>query len=262
MSIKNKHEKQKELNIEESIHFLACFRDARANTLKDIENFNDIIIAIESFGSFLSNKILSGFGDYKCIIKEFVTKFLCDYETEFFETKYDIVRTTRNESIHSGVFARNVSTHSLELLLIIEGALLSFMSKTHSTVGSFMVNNVIVAQPWQTVKIVRNIMLTNSFTHIPVYHKDDWCLVSETDIINFLGVNYYDKSRKENSVKTIQELIESKSYRKIEVVHKPLTESLEEIKNCFLSNCGRPILIVNNIHKNQLLGIITPYDIL
>lgn len=256
------YKKQKELKKEEAIYFLASFRDARANTLKDSENFKDIIIAIENFGCFLGNNSLNGFSNYKCIIKEFVRKFLCDYETEFFETKYEIVRTTRNESIHSGVFARNVSTHSLELLLIIEEALLSFMSRTSSTVGSFMINNVIVVQPWHTVKIVRNIMLTNSFTHIPVYHKDDWYLVSETDIIIFLGVNFSDSSRKHNSVKTIQELIESLAYKHQKVTCKHENEPLEEIKKEFIDNNGRPVLIVHSSKKEQLLGIITPYDIL
>src|SRR5262249_22451870 len=92
-----------------AMHFRDQLRTARAAALRDAEAFQEIVIAIERLGAFLSGRI-GDLGKYASIVKtQAVKSFMaeevpgaCPDFHQRFETKYDLVRQGRNSAIHEG----------------------------------------------------------------------------------------------------------------------------------------------------------------
>jgi predicted transcriptional regulator len=59
----------------------------------------------------------------------------------------------------------------------------------YDKVSHFMVRNPIIASLWQPISSIRQTMLANSFSYLPVLKSDDqWRLVSDYQIVKFLRV--------------------------------------------------------------------------
>lgn len=253
------------LSLTEATYFLNKFRVARYNALNDSENFNDIILTIEEFGCFGGKKIENGLAHYEPILKTFVQENGIREDLIFFCHKFEVIRVCRNESIHSGVYARNITNHCIEITIFFEELLKIFIAmQDYSNVSNFMIANPVAAEDWYTVKMARNIMLTNSFTYIPIFLKEkkEWRLISETNIIEFMGVDFQNqKDRNSNSIKSINELINDLGSEIFKPKNINPESSIHSVKDCFIKHDGKPVLITGN-NIDQLIGIITPYDIL
>lgn len=153
--------------------FRLQLQQARENALKDAEAFDEIIHAIERLGSFCKGQMLD-LGKYKLVVKEVADRspLAADVPSLWrnvhtpFSVLYDIVRDARNDALYIGASARHLTTHAIELALIVEDALR--MYEDGKNVSDYMVRDPVCAHLWQPVSLVRQQMLTNSFSYLPV----------------------------------------------------------------------------------------------
>src|SRR5439155_14524227 len=96
-----------------------------------------------------------------------------------FSVLYELVRRGRNAAMHEGASARHLTLHAIELALVLEDALMMGMDQ----IGDYMVRNPVYAALWQPLSFVRQEMLVNSFSYLPVAIEErsgkDWRLVSD-----------------------------------------------------------------------------------
>ena len=248
------------LAIEECSYFLAKFKEARLAILKNSEDFDFFINVLEEFGSFITiNKNAKTLNDYETAIKQYQELYFWNIYTPYFNAEFLIVRTARNEAYHQGVHARNLSKHCIELSFIIEKALISNCMNLSLLAENVMVKNVTFAEEWMPIKMIRREMLINSFTHIPIHKGGMWFLISELNILSILGVNY-NSERGVKEKELIGPLVTEAKFEKATTMQ---TDSkIADVLIKLEKNNGKPILIFSDVKEENLLGIITTYDIL
>lgn len=241
-------------------------RQARATALRDAEAFDQIIHVVERLGSFLLGKI-KDLNAYQPKLEELAKESgLYDAPNQSrgirtpFPDLYDLVREARNDALHQGAFARHLTQHAIELSLVLEDALGEILAPV---VSDYMVRNPVCAELWQPISFIRQQMLENSFSFLPVRgeegeEKKQWYLVSDMDIAGYL--------RKDNSKDRKKRLAASlRDARQAEI-------RLQEAKDCKetttlvkamekLKKSNGQLLLVCNGEKN-LIGIVTAFDLL
>jgi hypothetical protein len=135
----------------EARYFRDQFRDARAVALADAEGFQELLFCIERFGTRLTDSVCS-LEYYKGSIVNFargsalaesVPRNIGNLLTPF-PRLCEMVKEARNEALHHGAFARNLTSSAIQLALVLEDAL---MADRH-TVGDYMVRGPVCAEPW------------------------------------------------------------------------------------------------------------------
>lgn len=181
----------REIDPEAVLYFRNEFREARTAALKDAEGYQQILFVLERFGAYLLeleytgrfwlkikrpkrrvDPVLAKFQRHVITLVERYHpsqgKLPDDYHTAF-DSLYDMVRRSRNDALHQGAVARNLTSHSVQLSLMLEDALMS--ASKSKKIGDYMVRNPVCASEWQPVSFVRQMMLENSFSYIPVCMK-------------------------------------------------------------------------------------------
>jgi hypothetical protein len=242
------------------ITFSGQLREARENALRDAEAFDGIIHVVERLGSFLCKKV-GDLGRYKEEIGERASHSALaeDIPGQWrgvhvpFSLLYDLVKDARNDALHQGAFARRLTGHAIELSLLLEDALRRSLER--AAVGDYMVRNPTCAELWQPISFIRQQMLANSFSFLPVKSGADWYLVSDLEIATFLGT---DVSKRRNRL--AQSLKASEiplQQAKFCAVDAPLEEALR-----VLDSGQRPLLVGGDGDQQALVGIVTPFDLL
>ena len=241
--------------------FLEEFRFARAQVLEDTENFSAVIHAIERLGSFLY-PTGGGLASYQAKILE-----LCKNSAVFqsmrcwmgrdYETLYNTVKEARNETMHVGATARHAASNALLLSLLVEDAL----TGDSSAMQNYMVSDPVCAERWQPIGMIRQKMLTNSFSFLPVRPDADvksWQLISDLQLARFLRDGSSSK-RRSRLATTLEAAIADKG-----VVLEPVTCCLvdEKIENLLSQLEQKPILLFADKEKTRLAGLVTPFDLL
>ena len=85
--------------------------------------------------------------------------------------------------MHQGAFARHLTVHAIELAIVLEDALTQLKNPM---VSNFMVRNPVCAEMWQPVGLIRQQMLVNSYSYLPVLRENHWYLISDADIAMYL----------------------------------------------------------------------------
>ena len=129
-----------------------------------------------------------------------------------------------------------------------------------------MVRNPVCASEWQPISFVRQMMLENSFSYIPVYMKkgDDkreaWYIIADYHIEKYLRPADSNSCRKRLLAKPIKDAIGSD-------IEKALTARPNEPVKAVLGRAeverdkGKPILVKRDNCK-ELLGIVTISDLM
>lgn len=118
-----------------------------------------------------------------------------------------------------------------------------------------MTRNPVCAYPWQPVSFIRQTMLENSFSYIPVYMKEAWHTIADYDIACYLRPANTTACRKKLLSTPLECAIESGlTIEKAVVVPKKVGEALDYAN-------GRPILVKRD-DCDELLGIATPFDLM
>ena len=250
-----------DLTTEQQIDFRNQFRRGRAIAYKDAENFHELLYALERLGLVLTGPKtgLTGYGD---ALKRLAASsaLACEIPDENrayhspFDTLFSEIVSARNDAMHEGAFARHLATNVSRLALMIEDALMVGNSK----VTEFMVRDPLGARGWQPVSFVRQKMLENSFSFLPIYIENrGWHFISEYSIAKFLRNT--SQKRRDLLATRVEDAIASGDL-KVEIAKtcEPAT-SVDEAAR-ILENA--PLLVVVSESDAQLLGIITAFDIM
>jgi len=248
---------------EAALHFRDQLRIARAAAFRDAESFQEILFVIERLGAYLSSN-RGNLGSYLATIKhqaacspmaEEVPKCLPDFHQQF-DVKYDIVREARNSALHEGALARHLTINAAELSLVLEEAIMN----ERYQVSDFMVRNPVCAFMWQPLSLIRQTMLVNSFSYLPVpvekNGNTDWRLVSDCRLARCLR-----KKGRVTKDALIQGLGEAVKSGQIELHSARTCSPQDKIESVLQRSDELPTLVLSPYNK-ELLGILTPFDLL
>ena len=141
------------------------------------------------------------------------------------------------------------------------------MTEKATTIADFMVRGPICALPWQPISFVRQQMLANSFSYLPMQWEMEqgttWKLVSDFHIARFLRTpgNPGSKERKRRLAKTVQDAADEGALELEDAASCSTRTTVEEALPLF-SGDGRPLLIHHQDDPYRLMGIVTAYDLL
>ena len=195
-----------------ALYFRDELRSARASALRNAEAFEEVIFVFERLGIYLTKKV-SGLSDYGNKIAEIAKRSTQAANSEVdpqqrqpdFHRLYKIVKDARNDAMHVGAYARHLTTSSVELAVVLEDALMS----NSYLVQDFMVKNPICAFIWQPLGLVRQTMLANSFSYLPVQEKPNgsWSWLSDFELARLLRSASSGNQRKELLALTLEEAL-------------------------------------------------------
>jgi hypothetical protein len=253
-----------EISKEAALSFRDQLREARLKAQADAEAFEEIVFVLERLGCYL-RKEQGSLGRYEKYIVRLASRSplfhtVPDAFRELhipFPILYDRVRQARNDAMHGGAAARYATAHAVELAVVLEDALMNGYDK----VSDFMVRNVICAELWQPLSFIRQIMLASSFSCLPVKAVHDgkplWELVSDKALAQYLRCVSNGGLLKDLLV---QPLGEAKGNGMILPVARTCVAT-DPVRDVLAGWDGQPVLVVRQ-NKGELLGILTPYDLL
>jgi len=239
---------------------------ARENAIKDAEAFEGIIHVIEKLGVLLFGKT-ENLGKYGSDIKKLAadSPLAAGLSREWhtpFDLLYDMVTQARNDALHIGAFARHLTTHAIELALVLEDALRIKENSMSKKVNDFMIRNPVCAHLWQPVSFIRQTILTNSFSYLPVQNEDKvWCLVSDLLIARYLQQAERDKARKKALARPLGatgiKFLEAKLICQGMTIDELFGQAAfcEQIES-------KPLLVRRDDKLDELVGILTPFDLI
>ena len=192
----------------ERISFRDGLREARYKALADAEGFQQMCIAIEALGKrFTPNA--QGLNDCEPRLKLLAnqagllgTDDVIESCGKRFDALFTALREARNDVAHTGAYARHVAADAVVLCLVLEEALMS----KRITVGDFMVSTPVCVQPWQTVGYARQLMLSNSFSYLPMWDLDkkSWWLLSDIEVARYLRPTWPSDEKKKQTIQDAQ----------------------------------------------------------
>ncbi len=253
------------MNRETALYIRDQLRQARAIALRDSEAFEEFIFVLERMGKILTRTDAGLWKFQEEIAKEAAMSPLAvDVPKSFphlhtrFDILYNLVRTARNDALHEGAFARHLTTHAVELSIVLEDALMNDCDLA----SHFMVRNPVCAYPWQPLSFIRQTMLVNSYSYLPVPTQENgyilWKLISDLLLAQYLRSAASQKEFRKRIVQTLEEVVTSKGIMLLQpVICKPE----DKIATVLAKSDGTPIL-VESTDPDQLLGILTPFDLL
>lgn len=240
------------------IAFARELRSARADALKNAEEFDQILFVFERLGSFLTeaHRNLGSYKDALCTIAietplfEVAAKKFPQFHVRF-SVLYDEVRAARNDAMHQGVAARHLTRNAQELALAMEEALMAGAK----TAGEIMVPKPMCAELWHPLTDVRRAMLLNSFSFLPYrLASGEWRLVSDCRMVQFL--RFQDGERNDRLLMTLEKAIERGLEQTVPFQCKlddPIVDIAARISE-------EPCLVMSD--DGRLAGIITAFDLL
>jgi CBS domain-containing protein len=171
-----------------------------------------------------------------------------------FSLLYGMVKEARNDALHIGASARHLTTHAIELALILEDALR--MCEEGKNICDYMIRDPVCARLWQPISFVRQRMLTNSFSYLPVEDEGgQWCLISDLQVAKYLQ-NNTNNERKRRLASPLGEATG------IELLPATCLDDRTPINSALEDFDGQPILVFRDNAKAELVGILTAFDLL
>lgn len=257
---KDKQVTETKLSADERVFFLEELRHARGIAAADNEGFQGLLFAFEGLGMRLTNEMIH-LGGYREAITDFAsesalfTEGPSEWHTPF-PSLYQYVKDARNDAMHQGAFARNLAAHAVQMALVLEDALMEKLS----TVSEVMVRNPIVALPWQPVSFVRQQMLSNGYSYVPIWittnGKPRWCLLWEGELARYLRLGQ-NKERKRRLAMSVETASKGNQLKLIAAsTCSPDLSILAAVKRFK----GNPLLVVDS--KGNIMGILSAADLL
>jgi hypothetical protein len=218
------------------------------------------LFTLERFGVYLTGKIQT-LNEYETAIQKValespLAEYVPTHHNSYhlvFSKLFELVRNARNDALHQGAFARHLTNNATQLALIIEDALMS----NSNMAADYMVREPICASFWQPLSFIRQKMLVNSFTYMPVLSSggsSDWLFISDYHIAEYLRKG----KRKERLAETLKNAVDDQLFLEQACMcypDTPISKVLEISK-------GKPVLVIDKVQPDRLLGIITPFDLL
>ena len=243
-----------------ALAFADQLRAAREAALRDSEAFDEIIHSIERLGCFLTLRC-SGLGEYRDELEKIALRSalaeevpkLCRGALTPFSRRYNLVKDARNDALHQGAFARHLTSQVIELALILEDAL-----RSSERISDYMVRNPLFAELWQPVGFIRQQMLANSFSFLPVPHGEDWCLLSDRQVAIYLRTVSSNCERNRRLATPVDKTGVTLPTAECVKEEASLQDALKTLKDAPWLVCGEGIPGT----PKRLLGIVTAFDLL
>jgi hypothetical protein len=264
-----------DLDSQSATFFANKLRSARLSALANAEAFYEIIHVVERLGSYLSKERIGdrgdhgGLSDYKKEFKPLALKSDSAPPWGFDRAKslltpvgtvYELVASARNDAVHQGAFARHLTRNAIKLAIILEEALRVDMNLV---VKDFMVPNPDYAEYWQLVSFVRQQMLANSYSYMPVLDRSGkWHVLSDAAVAAYLGSERSGKKRKERLASTLEQAWDSLKSVYLLDAECLLVQADTQLEKALVSLKKYPILLVKSPEGAGLLGILTALDLL
>jgi hypothetical protein len=252
------------VNQEVALYFRDQLREARAVALKDAEAFEQLVFVVERIGVCLTGSI-AGLGPYAGPVAELADKsplataiptLLPEWHAPF-ATLYNLVRQARNDALHEGAFARHLTSHAVELMIVLEDALMADAFGARD----FMVRDPVCAMLWQPISSVRRSMLVNSFSFLPVAKHVNgaprWSLLSDFSLASYLRAAKSSAERNKRLARPLDEAIEAGD---VVLAEAPRCGPEDSVATILERSRGLPVLVVGT--DGDLRGIVTPFDVL
>jgi hypothetical protein len=256
------------LTEEVRLSFRDELREARLKAQKDAEAFEDIVFVLERLGALLSPDAIGLKQKYPAIagvagnspLASEVPEAWRELHTPF-EKLYDLVREARNGAMHENAIARYTTDRAIELSIVLENALMNGNDK----VSDFMVRNPVCAAMWQPLSFIRQTILASSFSCLPVEARDhakSWHLVSDKAVALYLGLRPNGVESKELLQKPLKDAVaETDGLKLIQAITSQDTDAVEKVLRVWDGKEGLPVLVMRR-ETDELVGIVTPYDLL
>ncbi len=246
------------LSPEQRLHFRDELKAGRATALADAEGYGRLLLAVERLGKVLSGRAVNLSRMKDTLGALAAASPLASQLPELhpachtpFGVLFDHVRVSRNAAMHEGAHARHLTAHLTQLALVLEDALMA----QSRAVGDFIVRNPTCAAEWQPISFLRQVMLSQSYSFLPVAPEGQgpWRIVTDKDVAVLIQGA---PDRQMALAMTLGQAVE----RGLLPLHEPYccprtTDAAEA-----LSRSGQlPILVVE---AGNLLGLATPFDLL
>ena len=206
------------------------------------------------------DKYRSGLGNLKKELQQLVKEYhpttgQGQYEAEegpfesTFENLLEGVIEARNDEAHTGAAARSAARIAVVVGIYLEDTLMAARG-ADKDVKAYIQEQVVRAYKWQRLGECRRLMLTYSFSYLPVKIGTEWKMLSDVDLAEYLAVKG-PEGRKE----TVEEAIQNRLN----------VEDAAEVKPTYckwkaLKEMGGNAAVV--MTEGDLVGIITPFDLL
>jgi CBS domain containing-hemolysin-like protein len=252
--------------------FRIQFQQAREGAVKDAEAFEGIIHVVERLGSFCLGRVECLDKYYEPLWEQVARlSWLADHGWRNvhtpFRVLYTLVKDARNDAMHQGASARHLTTHAIELALVFEDALrmIEKNRKGSMVVSDYMVRDLVCADLWQPISLIRQRLLTNSFTYLPVEEAGQWCLLSDVQVAKYLQEGCSNTERKER----LAEPLETAGFKLCPAKRVNETMSIDKALEKFDDKpIHEPILVFRDGAKEgdsanaKPVGILTAFDLL
>lgn len=259
---------------DERLHYRDQLRAARYSALANAEGFEEICFALEALGLHLKRE-RGDMGKYKPCIQKLSLQSstlhgLAESSPGLFSTfdaLYETVRRGRNDAMHTGVYARNVTHKAVELCIGIEEALMAQAADSNATISQYMVKSPITLERWQPVAYARQLMLLHSISYLPLKKENgDWVLLSETSLVRYLRSS--EPNQDQTAVETPAKRLGNKIGDATNLVLIPATlltpdQSVADfLQTLPADNATKLWLVVDNLQDRHLVGVFMPFDLL
>jgi len=256
------------MEYEARLFFYNRLRQARANALRDAEGYHDIIVVLEQLGLFQSQGAGtpgSGLDSYTESLKKIAEGSILAIEipSEYpslhpaFDKLYKSVRLARNDAVHEGAYARHLTNHAVQLALILEDALMTGLT----SIADYMVRDPVCAAAWQPVSFVRQQMLLNSFSYLPVQLEKDgvvsWYTIADSSVARYLREASSRTDRRRRLARTVANAYAEGLLKLDPAITVAISAEIADVLAKF---DGRPLLILDE--HQRLAGIVTAFDLL
>ncbi len=234
---------------------LARLREARALVLRDAEAFHEAAMTLERIGQIVCGQIGKGLGDYRDAIVDLIEPGDTP-EADSVKRLFDTVKDARNMAVHEGAWARHLSSRLVELLILLEQSIGNRMKYAED----IMVRQPVVAEKWHMVTHVRQMMLANSFSTLPVDVDGRWHLITDWMIMRFLRDAGTKADREARLSASLESVIRS---GRIEPGRAKCFPGKTPVSELATEMGQEPVLITEGKETPpRLLGILSPFDLL
>ncbi len=251
------------LSWHECLYHRDQLRAARYSALADAEGFHSVCFALEALGFRLLGE-KADLGRYEPKLFQLsqksvvLTQMYQCYPEIFskFSSLFDLVRSARNDAMHTGVYARHATVAAIELCIGLEEAIMKEQQLARSLVGDFMVKSPLTVEPWQPVAHARQLMLMHSFSFLPVF-IDSWKLLSEGSMARYMRSSGQWK-------KLLSASIEHATKNGLTLIDATLVDIKDDVQTMLATDHGNGapwLWLVQDEHK-KLCGVLSPFELM
>jgi hypothetical protein len=245
----------------ERLYHRDALRAGRYAALADAEGFDAICFALEALGLRLFGR-KKNLGQYEQALAELanasvVLSRLSETHPGRFSTFSALfagVKKARNDAMHTGVFARHATAAAIELCIGLEEALMKEQQLPRQAVKDFMVKSPVVLEVWQPVAYARQLMLTHSFSFLPVF-KDGWKLLSENGLARYMLAS---KDWAGALARTIDE-----AAQELDLLEATVVGPTDEVQKLLADNLRKETrLWLVEEKQGRLCGVLSPFELM